>query len=107
VLRPAVDDKLKILAETLAAQRSDGFEAAQRIVRTNVGKVRMDRIRAIVADMDREEDSLLQVRRAQSAARFWTAIGTDAAVVLLALVLLAVVVTVSRRRQAEVEAKEQ
>jgi PAS domain S-box-containing protein len=106
VLRPVIEDKLKILAQTLAAQRTDGFEAAQQIVRTNVGKARMDRVRAIVADMDREENFLLAARRRQSMARFWTAIATDAAVALLALVLLAVVANVSRRHQAESEARE-
>jgi PAS domain S-box-containing protein len=105
-LRTAVTEKLRELAKTLAVRRTNGFEAAQRIVRTDVGKATMDRIRGIVADMDREENVLLAARRRQSAARFWTAIVTDSAVTLVALVLLALVANVSRHRQAEAEARE-
>jgi CHASE3 domain sensor protein len=95
VLRPAVDCKLAILAQTLDAERTGGFEAAERTVQTNVGESRMDRVRAIVADMDHEEAALLQTRRAQSAGRFWIAIATEAAVGLVALALLAVIINVS------------
>jgi PAS domain S-box-containing protein len=105
-LPAAVDEKLKELAETVAVRRANGFDAAQRIVRTDVGKAMMDRIRTIVADVDREENVLLVARRDQSSARFWIAIATDTTVTVVALVLLALMATVSRRREAETASRE-
>ena len=105
-LRAAVDQKLKELAETIAVRRANGFEPAQRIVRIDVGKTMMDRIRAIVAEMDREENALLAARRDQSSARFWVAVATDTTVTVVAIVVLALVATVSRRREAETPSRE-
>jgi PAS domain S-box-containing protein len=105
-LRTAVDEKLSELASSVAARRTDGFEAALRIVRTNVGKATMERIRAIIAEMDREENVRLDARRAQTAVRFWITIATDAGVTLIALVLLALFANVSRRRLTDAEARE-
>ena len=106
-LRIAVGEKLGELAETVRVRRTEGFEAALRIVRTDVGKATMDRIRAIVADMNREEDVVLDARRAQSSARFWLAIVTDAIVTVIAVVLLGLVANVTRRRLAEARAEEE
>jgi PAS domain S-box-containing protein len=106
-LRTAVDEKLSELASSVAARRTDGFEAALRIVRTNVGKATMERIRAIMAEMDREENVRLDARRAQTAVRFWIAIATDAGVMLIALVLLALFANVSGRRLTDAQAREE
>jgi len=105
-LRRAVDGELQELAQTVEMRRNDGFEAAQRIVRTDVGKATMDRIRTIVAEMNREEDSLLVARRRQSSFSLWLAFAAITAGALSALVLLAFVAQASRRRHAETEAKE-
>ena len=105
-LRPSVDEELEELRETVAVRRTNGFEAAQRIVLTDAGKATMNRIRALVGDMHREEDVLLTTRHGQSSARFWTAIATDTTVTLVALVLLALVASVSRRREAEAETRD-
>jgi PAS domain S-box-containing protein len=105
-LRPAVDQRLQELAQTVEIRRTTGFEAAQQMVRTNVGKKTMERIRAIVGDMHREEDRLLGARRRQSSGNVAIALATVAAGVLSALVLLAFLANASRRRQAEAEAKE-
>ena len=106
-LRTAVDEKVDELARSVAVRRTDGFEAALRIVRTDVGAATMDRIRAIIAEMDREENVLLAAKRGQSSARFWIAIATDTGVMIMGLVLLALVARVSRQRLAEAEAREQ
>ena len=105
-LRTAVDEKVHDLAESVAVRRTGGFEAALRIVRTNVGQATMDRIRAMIADMDRGENVLLDERRAQSSSTFWTAIATDTGVMVIGLVLLALVARVSRQRLSEAEARE-
>ena len=65
-LAPLIDTKLNELKETIDLRRSQGFEAAQKIVTQNVGKAAMDRARAIIGDADREEQDLL-TRRADEA----------------------------------------
>jgi PAS domain S-box-containing protein len=105
-LRPIIDQKLQELAQTVQLRRSEGFDAAQRIVRTNVGKATMDRIRAILIEMDRNEDAMLSIRRRQSVASFQTALIAETVVVAGAIVLLAFLGSASRRRQAEAAAQE-
>ena len=106
-LRPVVDQKLQELRQTVEARRIDGFEAAQRIVRTNFGRATMDRIRGVVGDMNREEDRLLEERRRQSSVSIVIALSTVAASALTALFLLAFAANVSRRQHADAEAREQ
>jgi len=67
----------------------------------------MDRIRGVGGDMNREEGRLLEERRRQSSVSIVIALSTVAASALIALVLLAFAATVSRRRHAEAEAREQ
>jgi len=105
-LRPLIDQKLQELAETVQARRSEGFDAAQRIVRTNVGRATMDRIRAIVTEMDRDEDAVLSTRHGQSLGSFQTAVIAEAVVAVSAIVLLVFLANVSRRRHAEAAARE-
>jgi PAS domain S-box-containing protein len=105
-LRPLIDQKLHELAQTVEVRRADGFEAAQRVVRTNVGKATMDRIRAIVAEMDRNEDAVLSTRHRQSLASLRTALIAETVIAVSAIVLLVFLASVSRRRQAEAAARE-
>jgi PAS domain S-box-containing protein len=105
-LRPLIDQKLQELAETVQARRSEGFDAAQRIVRTNVGRATMDRIRAIVTEMDQNEDAVLSAQHGQSLASFQTAVIAEAVVAVGAIVILVFLANVSRRRQAEAAERE-
>jgi PAS domain S-box-containing protein len=105
-LRPLIDQKLHELAETVQARRSEGFDAAQRIVRTNVGRATMERIRAIVTEMDDTEDAVLSTRHGQSLASFQTAAIAEAVVAVGAIVTLVFLANVSRRRQAEAAERE-
>src|SRR5579862_3858985 len=57
-LKPLVDRKFAELKETIELRRSRGFEAAQKVVATDAGKVFMDQIRGIVGEADQEERSL-------------------------------------------------
>jgi methyl-accepting chemotaxis protein len=61
-----LDSKLAELKETIDLRRSQGFDAALKVVLTNSGKSYMDQIRAIVADADQEERNLLK-RRSEEA----------------------------------------
>ena len=61
-----INAKLAELKQTIELRRTQGFDAALKVVSSNVGKEYMDQIRAIVADADREEFDLLN-RRSEEA----------------------------------------
>jgi methyl-accepting chemotaxis protein len=61
-----IDNKLAELKQTIDLRKSQGFDAALKIVLTNEGKNIMDQIRGVVAEADQEEQSLLQ-RRSEEA----------------------------------------
>ena len=61
-LQPLIDAKLAELRETIDLRRTQGLDAALKVVANNSGKNSMDRIRAIVADADAEESALLRQR---------------------------------------------
>ncbi len=65
-LQSAVTDKLAELGETLAMRQSGNAAGALEIVRSDRGKVAMDRVRAAVADMQRAGNADLQLRLVQS-----------------------------------------
>jgi methyl-accepting chemotaxis protein len=90
-LRPLVTAKFAEMQDTIDLRRSAGFEAAQAVVLQDKGKAVMDQIRTVVADMDNEERSLLDVRTdaSESATR-----ATQTIVIvgmLVGLVLLSVI----------------
>ena len=90
-LKAAIASKLTELQQTIQLRRTQGFEAAQQIVRTNQGKQIMDRIRQQVADMEVEENQRLQQRSIefhQSARRTLLTFTIAALVNLLLLVLV-------------------
>ena len=49
-----IDNKLSELKRTIDTRRADGFDAALKIVATDVGKLDMDKIRGLVAEADQE-----------------------------------------------------
>jgi CHASE3 domain sensor protein len=61
-LAPLIDSKLGELRQTIDLRRVQGFDAALKVVLTNEGKTYMDQIRLLVAEVDQEEQSLLQQR---------------------------------------------
>jgi methyl-accepting chemotaxis protein len=61
-LQQAVDGKLAELKQTIDLRRTQGFDAAEKLVLTNAGKVFMDEARATIADADQEERDLLKQR---------------------------------------------
>jgi methyl-accepting chemotaxis protein len=75
-LTPLIDSKLAELKETIDLRRTQGFDAAVKVVLTNAGKAIMDQIRGIIADADQEEIELLKRRadEARASANMTTAI---------------------------------
>ncbi|MES1024111.1 response regulator [Gloeocapsa sp. BRSZ] len=61
-LEPLVNRRIALIQQTLTLQETQGLEAARQIVLTGEGKDLMDRIRAILADIEVEERELLQQR---------------------------------------------
>jgi len=61
-LQPLIAAKLAELKQTIDLRRDQGFEPARRVVLTDKGKLVMDQIRALVAEMDGAELALLQQR---------------------------------------------
>jgi len=67
-LSPMIDARLEAFERALQARRTGGLPAAIASVSTNHGKDLMDRMRAIIADADRAEADLLELRSRAAAA---------------------------------------
>jgi methyl-accepting chemotaxis protein len=65
---PLIENKLAELGNTVTLRRTQGFDAALKVVVTNAGKTYMDQVRTILAEADQEEQSLLQKRSAEARA---------------------------------------
>jgi len=61
-LEPTVTQKLDELAQTIALKQAGQADAAVEIVRNGRGKVTMDRLRAVIAEMNAVEERLLEER---------------------------------------------
>jgi methyl-accepting chemotaxis protein len=75
-MSPLIDGKLSELKTTIELRRTQGLDAALKIVQDNNGKILMDRIRATVADADRHAVDALRQRaeEAHASADMTTAI---------------------------------
>lgn len=67
-LSPLIDSKLAITKQTIDLRRTQGFDAAAKVVDGNEGKILMDQIRALIAEADHEEADLLARRGEESTA---------------------------------------
>jgi PAS domain S-box-containing protein len=91
LLRRQVEEKLTELDATVTARREKGLDAAMKIVGTNAGKITMDSIRTLGADMINRESALVNQRRVaaeSSAARsFWLTVAGLTGLLLVTLFL--------------------
>ena len=67
-IAPLIDAKLAELKQTIDLRRTNGLDAAAKVVLSNAGKGYMDQTRAIVADADQEERALLKQRSEEARA---------------------------------------
>lgn len=89
--KPIIENKLAIMGAVIEIRRNKGYAAAAEALISSGGKKSMDDLRAILADMTREEDSLLITRSAKeeiiaqktTSTIIW---GIPIAVIILALV---------------------
>ncbi|HWG68489.1 MAG TPA: CHASE3 domain-containing protein [Steroidobacteraceae bacterium] len=89
-LAPLVTDKLSELQQAIDVRKSRDFAAAQSLISTDRGKKSMDAIRALIREMNNEEDDLLKVRAASAQrdaldAKWTIVLGTLAALILAGL----------------------
>lgn len=66
ILQSLIDQKLAELKETIDLRQNQGFEAAQKVVRTDRGKQLMTEIRKVIQAMKTEENTLLKQRSEQA-----------------------------------------
>lgn len=95
------NDKLTELGETILKRRAGDEQGALAMVRTDRGKLMMDRVRVVLADMLAEERRMLaaQEREAQDVARVTMGVTVGGSLFLLALVVTAGI-TASREHRA-------
>jgi len=65
-LRGLIDTKSEEMARTIELRDTSGYEAAVEVVATDAGKMVMDEIRALLAEMEREEMALLAQREEEA-----------------------------------------
>jgi signal transduction histidine kinase len=102
-LRGLADDKLGELRRTIELRRSQGFGAALTVVESSSGKQAMDRIRALIATMQAEEQHLLQLRAAVAASADQWVLRGGAITAFLALFALGYGLTLLRRAERRLE----
>jgi signal transduction histidine kinase/CheY-like chemotaxis protein/CHASE3 domain sensor protein len=88
-LERLVADKLQELEQTIILQRNGDREGAIALVRSDRGRATMDRLRAVVSDIELEERTRLskQQERWQNAVDYSNLVTWGAAAVLLSLIL--------------------
>ena len=87
-LAQALQDKIAELAHTIELRTSYGAAAAARVVETDVGLQIMDRIMALLGEMQSEESARLEqgiatADAAETLTRWWSVAGTSIAILLL------------------------
>jgi methyl-accepting chemotaxis protein len=82
--------KLEELKGTVNLRRTDSFEAAKKVVLTNLGKETMDQIRKTIATMQDEEQQLLAKRDAENKIRAETTKSTIIFGILLCLLIFVI-----------------
>ena len=105
-LAPAIDAKLAELSETISLRQRGDSEAALDLVRSERGKAAMDRIRSLIAEMERQEHATLAVQQArgQQTATSSSMITFGGSALLLLMITLAALSSARSHRQRELQA---
>ncbi|MGH2898033.1 MAG: CHASE3 domain-containing protein, partial [Solirubrobacteraceae bacterium] len=65
-LRSTIDEKLAVLKRALDIRRAESLEAAAAAIAGSTGQTLIDKIRALIGEMDQEELHLLEIRKHDS-----------------------------------------
>ncbi len=106
LVQRVADDKMAELAETIARRRAGDLDGALAIVRSDRGRVEMDRARSLIGEMLGQERQRLATGQRQSAeaAAFSSQVTGVGSAVLLLLVAGSAVVGMREHRSAQTEA---
>jgi PAS domain S-box-containing protein len=89
-LKALIDSKLDELKQTIELRRKSGLEAAMPIIAGDRGKIIMDDIRELIAQMQRREQDLLQLQQKASASSARWTILTIAGGIPLSMLVFAI-----------------
>ncbi len=109
-LRRIEQEELAVLQQTVQLDKEGRDLEAGQLVLSGVGRQRMDELRHVVADMEREEDRVLAMRATLANRGQWTIVFASLAIAVLSIVVYGLVVRVMRvaarsRQQARTEAE--
>ncbi len=62
-LKQLVAERIAFASKTIAVRREEGFEKVKQLVEEGHGKINMDRIRTVIAEIESEENQLLRERQ--------------------------------------------
>lgn len=95
-LRRIEEEELAVLRQTIQLDKEGRDMEAGQLVLSGVGKQRMDELRHVVADMEKEEDRLLAVRATLAKRGQWATMLASLAIAALSIVVYVLVVRVIR-----------
>jgi PAS domain S-box-containing protein len=111
MLQIAITEMLDSLQQNIDLRRHEGFEAARQRVARGIGTTQMNKVRAIVSQMEQEEEGLLKRRNRDFELSSGKTTLTFSSVIVLGFLLLGGVYCVLRRditerKRAEAELRE-
>ena len=95
-LRRIEQEELAVLQQTVQLDKENRDMEAGQLVLSGVGKQRMDELRRVVADMEKEEDRVLAKRAILANRGQWTIVFASLAIAVLSIVVYLLVVRVVR-----------
>ena len=95
-LRRIEREELAVLQQTVQLDKEGRDLEAGQLVLSGVGRQRMDELRHVVADMEREEDRVLAMRATLANRGQWTIVLASLAIAVLSIVVYLLVVRVMR-----------
>ena len=93
-LRRIEQEELAVLQQTVQLDKESRDMEAGQLVLSGVGRQRMDQLRHVVADMEKEEDRLLAMRATLAKRGQWTIVFASLAIAVLSIVVYLLVVRV-------------
>ena len=95
-LRQLEQEELAVLQRTVQLDKEGRDMEAGQLVLSGVGRQRMDELRRVVADMEKEEDRVLAMRATLANRGQWTIVFASLAIAVLSIVVYLLVVRVVR-----------
>jgi PAS domain S-box-containing protein len=95
-LRRTEQEELAVLQQTVQLDKEGRDMEAGKLMLSGVGRQRMDELRHVVADMEKEEDRLLAIRATLVKRGQWATVLASLAIAVLSIVVYVLVVRVMR-----------